>query len=268
MRGTRRLAAGDSMVRTLLPMWRWALASLRGVSVELDDESRKCCVVLLSYRRPANIDIMAHMILRCAFVDRLVISNNNPDVDLKNWLTVEDPRLEIIENISRIYAGIRLALAAERDFDYFISIDDDLFLSPDQLALLFYALVDNPLVPHGLYGEVRSDDAPQRYPFRVDVCGDTDVDHLTQVYAFTRSHAQNAIRLAAQLGINELAKLGNGEDLLLSFAGEGKPRLHAAGSRPRCLSFAREGVATWLTRTDFFSERVRMSADLQRITGL
>src|SRR4051812_46165654 len=46
----------------------------------------RCTVVLLSYRRPQNIEWLVRGYLKCDFVTRVIVSNNNPDVDLTRHL--------------------------------------------------------------------------------------------------------------------------------------------------------------------------------------
>jgi hypothetical protein len=268
MRADRRFAGvrtGDA----LMPALRWAIDNLRGPDLQVAGEARTCAVILLSYKRPANMDLLVRAALRCEFVSQVILSNNNPAVRIADWVGTRDPRLEILEHHMPVKQGVRIQLAADGDADHLISIDDDLFLSPEQIALLFCHLVADPTRPHGFAGEVRMPPgAPAgRYRFRVDVTGDREVDHLTQVYAFTRAQARRAAHLAAALGISDLGALGNGEDLLLSASGDARPRVHPAGPIARCWSAGARGIATWRTHRGFFRERERMAERLAELAG-
>lgn len=256
-----------ALARHLGPaLWRWARESYEGEQLGLE-RPETCCVVLLSYRRPANLDVLLHSVLRCEFVERVIVCNNNPEVRLAGLLTAEDPRVTLLEQPRPTRQGIRLRLAAESGARFILSIDDDLFLTPEQLGLLFWRLVEAPRVPHGLSGEVaRAPEAGTKYPYDIDVSRRSqEVDHLTRVYGFTDAHAREALGLAGELGLPPPEALGNGEDLLLSFAGEGRPRIHDVGPLLQCMSWNRPGIATCRTLPDFFAERVALHQRLREL---
>jgi len=244
---------------------RLALLSLRARWLPAIGARRgpRCCVVVLSYRRPANIDLIVRNALKCRSVDKVVVSNNNPDHRARQLTSVRSARLVLIDQQRPTRQGIRFALAAAHDSEFYIAIDDDVFLSPKQLERLFRFLVADPSVPHGIGGEARKtcseqDLPPRDYGFVTGVNGDREVDHLTRVYAFTREHLATALGLFEQLGMADLARVGNGEDIVLSFSGRSRPRIHRGGSVAQCASFACEGIATFTSHADFFAERAQI----------
>jgi hypothetical protein len=84
------------------------------------------------------------------------------------------------------------------------------------------------------------------------------VDVLIGAYAFTRQHLDRMFAIADTLGIGRMSDLRNGEDVLLSFAGAGRPRIHALGPFLTCASESAPGVALWQTHGNFWDERVRL----------
>lgn len=218
--------------------------------------------VVLSYRRPLNIEPIVRAILRCRGCATVVVSNNDPDVDIRRWLRVRDPRLHIIDQAERTFAGIRLELARRTPAARYVLVDDDMFLSSAQVAALVAYVRADPDVPHGVFGEVR-DDRRSPYPYRSDCGGDREVDHLTNVYAFTRSQLETCFEILGSLGM-DATLLANGEDLCLSAAGSAKPKTHDLGRVLRCASTADIDIATCKSRPGFFEERLALLERLHR----
>lgn len=232
----------------------------------------RCCVIVLSYRRPANIDLVVRSALKCRFVSKVVVSNNNPDHRARHLTSAESERLVLIDQERPTRQGIRFTLAAAHDSEFYIAVDDDVFLSPKQLERLFTLLVADPSVPHGIGGEARKTPAEQELPpsgygFLTGVSGDREVDHLTRVYAFTREHLTTALGLFEQLGMGDLTRVGNGEDIVLSFSGRSRPRIHRVGKVAQCASFACEGIATFTSYAGFFAERAQLHDRLLELRG-
>lgn len=260
------LAAAAQAPGLTLRFRRWVRA-MRAEPRQSWEGPESCCVVLLSYRRPANIPFLVESFLRCDFVGKVVVSNNNPEVDLAAALAgLDDQRLELVEQPKPTRQGIRFALAEQNAgrFEYFISPDDDRFLLPSQLRRLFAALVAEPAVPHGIEGEVRAAAGDwEDYPFKVGHAADGSADHLTGYYAFTRLHLRRALEIFDRLGWKKLDEVGNGEDIVLSFAGDGKPRIHDLGPILQCTSWYAAGIATWTTHADFFAQRRELHERLE-----
>lgn len=252
--------------RTVLRVRRWTRAIETAPRQTLDGPET-CCVVVLSYRRPANIPWIVESYLKCDFVGKVVVTNNNPEVDLATYLEgIDDPRLELIQQTALTRQGIRFALAEKNAgrFAFFISPDDDRFLTPQQIRTLFAALVAEPAVPHGIEGESRVPSTdPKVYPFVVGTVRDGYTDHLTGYYAFSRLHLRRCLETFEALGWTRPEAVGNGEDIVLSFSGNTQPRIHDLGPILQCESWSLAGVATWQTHENFFQERTALHDRLQ-----
>jgi hypothetical protein len=240
----------------------WQLEVLRTRPLSLEG-GPKLTVVLLSYKRVRNMQPIVRSLLRADFVERIIVSNNNPEYRIGEWITLRDERLRLVDQPRQTPAGIRFELARSEPGSYFLSIDDDVLLSPHQVKRLFQELLADPRVPHGIQGEEYL--GPQ-----VDSKGraliswkpgirraERETDVINCVYAFTRQHLEEMFRQARALG-QEMATLANGEDVLLSCSGLGRPRIHDLGPVLTCLSSHQVGVATWRTRQSFFHEREEM----------
>jgi hypothetical protein len=231
----------------------------------------QCTAVVLSYSRPANINWIVESLLACDFVSRVVVSNNNPEYDINDWIRRRDPRVFLLNQARPTKQGIRFALARSVDSPYYFLIDDDVFLYPSQLGVLFEHLVADPAVPHGLFGERRAEANerhPPNYPFRIAVRRqEAEVDHITQVYALSHEVLRDAFVLLRHLEIDALEEFANGEDIVLSFAGKRKPRIHDVGRILQCRSMALRGIATFVSTDKFFEERTRLHETLARYRG-
>jgi len=251
----------------LVTYLRWRGAALRGERLPWRGEQR-ITVVLLSYKRVRNMDTLVRNLLRAECVQHLVVSNNNPDYRIADWVQVRDERLRLVDQPRHTPPGIRFELARQAPGDFFISVDDDVMLYPEQLELLFKALLAQPEVPHGVQGEkFLGRGANPGRPFgdwQPGCFGDMEADVINTVYTFTRGQLEELYRLAAALG-REVPTLANGEDVLLSMSGQGRPRVHAVGPVGQCLSWCRAGVATWRTRQAFFNERTALFESLQAL---
>lgn len=244
---------------------RWMHAVTRGPTVRAAAPVT-CGVVLLSYQRPANIEMIARGFLKCAFVDQVVISNNNPSVRLRDWVAVADPRLVLLDQPAPTRQGIRLRLLAELRAPITVTVDDDRFLFPDQIRKLVEEVHGNPAAPHGFEGEKvqRSDlrSPAGDYPFDTGVTGtDTVVDTLTGGYFLTADQARTCLDTTRRLGIADLGRFGNGEDLVMSRSGRAPARVHDVGPVLQCWTTSDDEIATW-RRGDFFAERLRLRAQL------
>jgi hypothetical protein len=252
----------------LVSYLRWRSAALRGERLPWSGEPR-ITVVLLSYKRVHNMDTLVRNLLRADCVQHLVVSNNNPDYRISDWVQVEDARLRLVDQPRRTPPGIRFELARQAPGDYFISVDDDVLLYPEQLESLFKSLLAQPEVPHGVQGEkfLGRSGTRRAGPFgdwQPGCFGETEADVINTVYTFTRKQLEALYRLASALG-KEVATLANGEDVLLSMSGQGRPRVHDVGAVGQCLSWCRAGVATWRSRQAFFQERTVLFESLQAL---
>ncbi len=221
---------------------------------------KQCTVILLSHNRPQNLSLLVRGALKNAFVGKVIVSNSNRSVRIADWVKANDSRLVLVDEIKPTRPGYRFVLAAQETGDYFLSVDDDIFLTPRQWATFFKCLLANEAVPHGLTGNLyklgtaSSNGSPFHYVSRENV----EVDVLIGAYAFTRHHLEQLFELARRLELGDLTNLANGEDVLLSFAGERRPQIHNVGRLFCCASTSLEGVALWRTLHNFWDERVRL----------
>jgi len=210
--------------------------------------AERATAIVLSFRRQRNIDVIARSILKCDVIGRLIVSNNNPDVEIGRWVSVRDPRLVVEDRGVNAGAVARFEIARREPAEFFFVLDDDLLLYPRQVAALVEALVEDPLAPHGLFGQRRRpaggfEDGVQSVNGPIDV--------LNRAYALTRGHLDEFFRLLERLGMHaggdRLApdSIDRGDDMLLSFSGGAPPRCHDVGPLLDCPTQWLPGVAVW-----------------------
>jgi hypothetical protein len=221
---------------------------------------KTCVVVLLTHNRPQNMCLLVEGALRNRFVTRVIVSNSNAKVKIRDWVTSTDSRLTLIDETVTTQPGHRLVLAKQTGAEYVLSIDDDIFLTPKQWRTFFEFLMADEQCPHGIIGQVyrsgtRGVDAS---PFHHVAGRETEVDVLIGAYAFTRKHLKRVFDLAAKLGISDLSRFRNGEDILISLSGTTRPRIHPLQPVWFCASSSLPGVALWKSEDGFLNERVRL----------
>lgn len=227
--------------------------------------------VQLSYARPGNIQRIVDTVLQARCCGRLILSNNNPDIDILDFIEPDPERFEILQQTERWGAVKRFSIAREAGGEFFLCIDDDLFLTVDQIDTLFDRLRAYPAVPHGIWGaKAEIGTAPTGQPVLKLERGvrrkDTEVRIINRAYAFTRLHLERFFALMGRLGIDDPRALGPADDILLSYCGEGRPRIHDLGALEDCPTSDRQGIALW--REPGFAElRARLIVALSRIAG-
>jgi Glycosyl transferase family 64 domain len=221
---------------------------------------RTCVVVLLSHNRPQNMWLLVEGALRNRFVRRVIVSNSNPEVKIRDWVASTDSRLTLVDETTPTQPGHRLVLARQAGAEYILSIDDDIFLTPKQWKSFFEFLLADEQCPHGISGQVYrpGTKSSNGSPFHHAVAGDMEVDVLIGAYAFTSEHLKRVFELAARIGVPDLSQVRNGEDILLSFAGTTRPHIHPLKPALFCASEGLPGVALWKSDHRFWDERVRV----------
>ena len=58
---------------------------------------KTCVAVLLTHNRPQNMCLLVQGALRNRFVTRVIVSNSNPQVKIRDWVASTDPRLTLID---------------------------------------------------------------------------------------------------------------------------------------------------------------------------
>ena len=249
--------------------WRWMQAIYAGPRIEIGGQER-LTVLLQSYQRPWNIDRLVRAAARCTFVDKILLSNNHPDIDLGKRLTFRDPRLVLIQNRVNRRAGFRWHVAREESAEYMLSIDDDVFLFPDQIARLFRALIQDSQVPHGLFGTVyrglpaiTRDERKKTESYVYQ--REAEVDVLHRVYGISRIHLEGYFRYLDRSRVyHPLSEDSVGDDIAISFTSRRRPRVHDLGPVLLCPSNSWAGIALHQEK-DFFARRKEILMECMRL---
>lgn len=186
-------------------------------------------VVVLSYRRQGNIDPILRSAGRCRFVQRIVMSNNDPEQRAADFVRFDDPRLELIDQPRRRRPGVRWGIARDRcgDDEVVVCIDDDVFLFPRQLRGLVQATIAEPEAVHGIAGQLGDQYVKGR---------DATVDYVMRVYALTGTTVRRYFQLVGampQTG-SEVERIG--DDIVVSLSAPAAPRIHDLGFVLSCRS--------------------------------
>jgi hypothetical protein len=203
-------------------------------------------LILLSYKRPWNIEPLVRMGLRLGCIEHILVSNNNPAIDMRHCVRIQDERLTILAQPQRCTASIMpllAARAARQGFSRFLAVDDDVFLLPEQIERVLACLEDQLAIPHGIVGQMFTDTLSGRSDH---VTGEREVDVLNRAYAFTDKHALAYERLLSALGRTtpeSQAALPFGSDIVLSATGDGRPHIHDVGPFLSCPTAALPGIA-------------------------
>lgn len=240
--------------------WLWVLRSYWGGPVS------SCCAHRLTVIVPAynparmrNLPALVRSLVKCDFVERIIVTNNNPEVRISGQLYIRDRRLVLINQPVRRGPGYSWVLALGEASEYFMSIDDDVLIFPQQVKLLFERLMERPDVPHGLAGQ---------HGAKYLQCRETEVDTLYLIYAATRAHAQRYVEIVTRIGERgilpvEVVELW-GDDIILSHTGAGKPLIHDAGFLLQADSCYHRGIAIH-KQTDFQTRRKQIEIALAEV---
>jgi hypothetical protein len=207
-------------------------------------------IILQSYARPKNMELIIRTALKCRFVGQVILSNNNPELDLSHLHNLGDSRLVLLHQDRKMPCGTRYDLASTLPFHYFMSIDDDVFLTPRQISSLFAALIENPAVPHGLFGQIWRKvevGSRQRWMLKgVPLRHEGPVDVLNCVVAFTSEHAESYREVLRRIGKSGSEDLGPADDIVVSASGSNRPLCHSVGRILTCASTDDPQIAAFL----------------------
>jgi hypothetical protein len=218
-----------------------------------------------SFRRPQNLELLCWLALRAPSVRRVVISSNDPAVDLGAWIHLDDPRIEIRASPTRRGPLSRYLLARDIGGGRFLSIDDDLFFHPEQLEALIARLRAEPEVPHGFYGQLYD---RERRRFRYNRGrGEGRVDILNRAYAFTDAHLSRYFELLDALSMSEDERRAfTMDDVVLGFTAQSRPLVHELGDYVDCASEHDPSIAIFRARGEHERRRALFER-LERIAG-
>ena len=208
-------------------------------------DNKTATFILLSFARPQNIQRIIDVIRKANCCGRIILSNNQPDIDIFDYIAPSLDRLEVIQQEVKWDPIKRFMIARECGEKYFMCIDDDIFLSSHQIDQLFSRLVLDPSIPHGIWGELyeRADGQIKIRQGMRNISRQVSV--LNRVYAFTRDHVVRMFELMEILGISDPRNLKRVDDVLLSFAGVGSPQCHDLGTIKDCPTSDQVGIALW-----------------------
>ena len=89
---------------------RWQLNARWGPRVALEG-AQKLTAILLSWKRIRNMQPIVRSLLRCDFIDRVIVSNNKPQYRMREELHLRDERLQLIDQPQPRAPGVRFELA-------------------------------------------------------------------------------------------------------------------------------------------------------------
>lgn len=223
------------------------------------------CAILLSYKRPQNMEAIVAEVCSSERFEKVILSNNNPEIDLRKWFDPAKYPIELIDQPVRTSAAKRFEIALALPHTYYFCPDDDVILTAEQINYLMDALEELPGVPHGIYGQLCQEITDEHVTFQNHVYDMTGfVDVLNRCYAFTHRHMERLHELLGLLGLSDFEQAGIFEDVLLSFSGDGKPVCHDVGFFTSCPTSGDPEIATW-NRPGFVETR---SSVYRRLVGL
>ncbi|QQS34852.1 MAG: hypothetical protein IPM56_11335 [Ignavibacteriales bacterium] len=243
--------------------WVWILRIHFGKKVHFASRE-SITLVLLSYKRIRNIEPIVKSALKCSFISRVIISNNNPvDYKLTDYMKFKDSRVMLIEQSKREGVGNRWEIALSDSNNNFIIIDDDIFIKPGQLRKLFKELIENKRIPHGLAGSIN-------FKKFVDKA-DRKVEILHQIYAVTRRQIEKYFEyknLLEQIpSLQDIGTVDIADDIIISNTGDSQAAIHNAGMILRCPSSHDTSIASYL-QEDFYLKRRMILDELNEIRAV
>lgn len=231
------------MILRKLKYTLWVLAGHVGRTYAVRSPAK--ATILITYFSPTrmeHIEPQLRHVLKCAFADRIVVSNHNPAVQIEKLVRLRDPRLHFVNQDAPRGCGYRWLVAREFDPEYLIVMDDDLLLTAKQLHKLFLALLHKSNVPHGFAGMVRTTGQEIVYT----ECAEQPVDYLCEIYATTRAQLSRYMELREQVGVNpELKSMidAAADFMIISHSGCAQPEIHGTHRLFRCSTFKDEAIA-------------------------
>jgi hypothetical protein len=225
---------------------------------------KKAAILLTNYLRPKSLErqLTTFKAVRDIF-EIYVIDNSTRDVNLRRRINIEN-WYTYIENGVNLGAGYRFLMSSGLPHDFIIAVDDDIFLTIDQLLLLYEALRSNPDRVHGVWGQTL-DFQLKGHPLKGGICKETKAVHvISRVYAYTPQISLRSMCVARDVGFASWWDIGPTDDILLSAASFESPLCHAVDELSVCETADTEGIATWRT-AGFFASRNILIEKLLRL---
>lgn len=223
----------------------WRTRNHIGPKASLNTD-KKVAFILLSYKREQNIDTMLRAAAKCDFIDRIIVSNNNPEIDIRQHISLADPRLEIINQAERKRPTVRWELAQSEtpECDIVVCPDDDIFLYPEQIKKLVQFAIDDPERSHGVVGSIDA-----KYVSRHN----TECDFLMRCYVTTQQHIKRYFELTEQIPFYQENGIILGDDMIISLSAPKAAKIHKVGYILSCKTSMQDKIAIYTE--DFFCER-------------
>lgn len=230
--------------------------------------SPSLAVIVLNWRRPQNIARIVRTAAEALPHACILVLDQAEEPN--NLAGREDIPWHLMWHQTRQNKGPgeRFKLAADLPFDYYLCIDDDVFLTIAQMQRLMDQLIKEPGRAHGVWGQLLMSNAEgNHHLFNGIARRNTEVSILNQVYAFTKSQALEAITLASLAGFESWSEARFCDDLLLSCSGEAPARIYDFGQLERCSTSDTPGVAVW-KQIGFHERRLELAAKMLRLGRL
>jgi hypothetical protein len=222
--------------------------------------------ILLSFARPQNMQRIVDTLLKAESCRRIIVSNNQPATNIQDHLKCTDDRVEIFQQDTVCGPINRYHIARNCPGDYFVSIDDDVFLTPTQIDRLVEELVADPSRPHGVWGQLLHADHDNLSLVSGVHRVNREVNVLNCVYAFTSVQVRRCFELLDMLGLQDLREIGPGDDIFISMSGGRTPLCHDVGPITLCHSYDLKGVARFRSN-NFGARRLRLWRRLQTVAS-
>ena len=181
--------------------------------------------------------------LKCNFIEKVIISSHNPDIKIEDHVRVGGSRLVLLNQDVRRACGYRWVVAREFSPQYLVVIDDDILLFPFQLKILFQRLIEEPNVPHGISGMVQMGNGDLEFHQWENM----DVHYLTEAYAVTQAHLEQYFEMVDRFAEHDRGMPERVEYLcdfiVISQTGAQNPKFHKVGRIFRDETFNIPGVA-------------------------
>jgi len=221
----------------------WTLNGFFGKTLSLDIPQKT--TILITYfdlSRMNHLKSQIRNLRKCNFIERIIISNHNPEIQIEYEDVVRDERLVIINQKTKRGCGFRWSIAGSFDPEYLIVMDDDIMLYPTQIASLFMHLISEPENPHGFTGMLRNENK------EIEIYDEKDlvVDFICETYAVTRQHLRRYMEIEKHITINkQLSKMieSSADFIIISQSGLSNPRIHNLGRIIKCPTHNKAGIA-------------------------
>lgn len=215
--------------------------------------------VILSYKRPQNIQWICRSLLATPAISRVILKNNYPGHCMKTWLPFRHERLEVIEQEQETNLLCRYTIAKDSGADQFVFIDDDIFLTPEQIEHLCTEYLADPTAPHGMFGQRLLPSGDFEYNV-INYEGHVDV--LNRLYVLGRHHVESVLECARALEQSGYAMNAfKHDDMLLGLCSTKRPISHNIGLYLDCPTES-ASMAVW-RQSGFFEQRAALAKRIQ-----